>query len=81
MIDITKIEEGTVIKTADKRKRTVSHTDGKYIYFKDGSQFGFRHPDLIEIIEKKPVETVSEPIEEDAPKTRKSSSKKKKSEE
>ena len=79
MIDITKIEEGTVIKTADLRKRTVASIDGKYIHFKDGSQFGFRHPDLIEIIEKKPAETVSEPVEEDAPKTRKSSSKKKKS--
>ena len=80
MIDITKIEEGTVIKTADRRKRTVASIDGKYIHFKDGSQYGFRHPDLIEIIEKKPVETVSEPVEEDDSKPKKSSSKKKKSE-
>ena len=80
MVDITKIEEGIVIKTADRRKRTVASIDGKYIHFKDGSQYGFRHPDLIEIVEKKPVETVSEPVEEDDPKPKKSSSKKKKSE-
>jgi len=80
MIDITKIEEGTVIKTADRRKRTVASIDGKYIHFKDGSQYGFRHPDLIEILEKKPAEKVSEPVEEEAPKTKKSSSKKKKDE-
>ena len=78
MIDFTKIEEGTVIRTADRRKRTVASVDGKYIHFKDGSQFGFRHPDLIEIIEKKPVESIPEPVEEPAPK--KKSSKKKKSE-
>ena len=72
MIDINLIKKGTVIRTADLRKRTVDHIDGKYIHFTDGSCYGFRHPDLMEI--------VSESAEEPAPK-KKSSKKKKESDE
>jgi len=66
MIDITKIKEGTVIMTADLRKREVSRVDGKYVYFKDGTQYRFTHPDLVEIVD----------VEEE-PKPKKSSRKKK----
>ena len=58
MVDISKIISGAVIKTADLRKRTVDHKDGKYVYFTDGSKYGLRHPDLIEFIEDAENETV-----------------------
>lgn len=80
MIDIRKLKEGVTVRTADLRKRTVKRTDGKYVYFADGSQYGFRHPDLIEIVEETPAEAVSESEEEPAPKAKKSSRKAKKSE-
>lgn len=71
MIQRELLTEGTVILTADKRKRTVKCIDGKYVYFKDGSCYRFAHPDLIEIVA---------PAEPDTTPKKKSSSKKKKSE-
>ena len=73
MIQRELLKEGTVVLTADKTKSTVKGTDGKYIYFKDGSCYGFRHPDLVEIVEV--VEAI-EPKDEPAPKAKKSSKKK-----
>lgn len=70
MIQRELLKEGAVVLTADKRKRTVKGTDGKYIYFKDGSCYGFRHPDLVEVVE------AIEPKDEPAPKAKKSSKKK-----
>ena len=58
MIDISKVKNGAVIKTADLRERTVDHRDGKYVYFTDGSKFALRHPDLIEFIEEAEHESV-----------------------
>ena len=52
MIDISKVKCGAVIRTADLRKRTVDHKDGKYVYFTDGSKYGLRHPDLMEFVEE-----------------------------
>lgn len=52
MIDISKIQCGSIIKTADLRKRTVDHKDGKYVYFTDGSKYRLLHPDLIEFVDE-----------------------------
>ena len=67
MIDISLLKEGATVVTADMRKRVVAKVDGKYVFFKDGSQFRLRHPDLVEVLPEE---------EETAPKPKKSRKKK-----
>lgn len=68
MVSVELIKEGVTIRTADLRKRVVDRRDGKYVYFKDGSKYGLRHPDLIEIVEEeetpKPKKTRKKKTEE-----------------
>ena len=65
MMDLTNVKEGTVISTAEMRERTVKAVTGKYVLFTDGSQYGLRHPDLMEIVPAKEAE--DEPKEEKKP--------------
>lgn len=41
------LRKGYIVRTKDERDREFDHADGKYVYFKDGSQYGFNHPDLV----------------------------------
>jgi hypothetical protein len=46
------INVGDIMLTKDLREREIERIDGRYIYFTDGSQFSFRHPDLVGVVIK-----------------------------
>ena len=57
-----------VITKSDSRERKVDRADWKYIYFKDGSQYGLSHPDIVgaEVkIPRKPKAKKEEPKEQE----------------
>ena len=43
------VKKGDIVITRDGRERTVKKADGRFIYFTDGSAFGLRHPDIMEV--------------------------------
>jgi len=46
------IKVGDIMLTRDEREREISEIDGRYIHFKDGSQFSLTHPDLVGVVVK-----------------------------
>jgi len=75
-----KVKENDTLIMKNGRGWTVSRTDGKYIYTKEGAQFGYRHPDIVSVetpekkVHEEEIPAAEEPVKE--PKKRKSSKKK-----
>lgn len=69
------VNVGDIVTTKPNRKRTVKAVDGKYIYFTDGTQYAYTHPDIIKVEHKEPepelmMEDAERP-EEEKPKKKK----------
>ena len=58
------LEVGDVVITKHNRKRTVERI-GKYIYFSDGSQYSFKHPDILGVIKKESESEACEAVATD----------------
>lgn len=72
------VKVGEYLITRDGRKRKISELNGKYIVTDEGSQFSYKHPDIVSIEEETvEIEITDEKKEEKAEK--KSSKKSKKS--
>ena len=72
-----KFHVGDIVTTKPSRKRVVSRMDGKYLYFDDGTQYAFTHPDIIGVEHPEQKTEKSPEIEE---KTEEKPKKKKKKE-
>lgn len=59
-------KKGDIVRTKGGRDRTVKKTDGRYVYFTDGSVYGLTHPDIIEVVPKKKAEKAEDKTEEEA---------------
>ena len=58
-------KKGDTVITKDGREHTVGKTDGRYVYFTDGSVYGLNHPDILEVKSKKKKKETEKPEEDE----------------
>jgi ribosomal protein L14 len=62
-----KVKKGDKLQTVTGAVKEIKRKDGRFIYFKDGSQYSLRHPDLVALVQEVKEPKEEEPVEEVQP--------------